>query len=82
MADKSGGDAIQGNAGAQGSVSDQDLNSVASGGAGIVDGMGGAGGAMGAAQQAVQQAQNQANAAVTGQGGSDNIQADTNINIS
>ncbi len=82
MADKSGGDAIQANQGAQGNVSAQDLNAVGAAGAGIVDGMGGNAAAMGAASQAVQQAQNQANAAVTGQGGDDNIQADTNINIS
>ncbi len=81
MTDKSGGDAIQANQGAQGSVGVQDLNSVAAAGAGIVDGLGGAAASMGAAQQAVQQAQSQGNAAVTGSGGNDNISADTTINI-
>ncbi len=82
MTDKSGGDAIQANQGAQGSVGAQDLNSVAAAGAGIVDGMGGSAASMGAANQAVQQAQSQANMAATGAGGNDNISADTNINIS
>ncbi|MCB1755632.1 MAG: hypothetical protein KDJ38_08920 [Gammaproteobacteria bacterium] len=82
MADKSGGDIIQGNMGSQGNASAQDLNSLGVAGAGIVDGIGGSGAAMGAAQQAVQQAQQQANMAVSGDGGDDNINANTTINIS
>lgn len=81
MADKSGGDIAQGNMGAQGNASGQELNSLGVGGAGIVDGMGGSGAAMGAAQQAVQQAQQQANMAMSGEGGDDNINANTTINI-
>ncbi len=82
MTDKSGGDALQGNAGSQGSLSAQDMNAVGVAGAGIVDGMGGGANAMGAAQQAVDQAQTQGNIAATGDGGDDNINANTNINIS
>ncbi|MCB1755665.1 MAG: hypothetical protein KDJ38_09090 [Gammaproteobacteria bacterium] len=81
MTDKSGGDILQSNQGAQGNVSAQDLNSLGLGGAGIVDGIGGAGASMGAASQAVQQAQGQANMAVSGDGGDDNINANTTINI-
>ena len=82
MTDKSGGDIAQANAGAQGNVTDQDLNSVAAGGAGVQDALGGSAASMGAANQAVQQAQYQANQAVSGFGGSDNINANTTINIS
>lgn len=82
MVDKSGGDALQANQGAQGNLSSQDLNSVAAAGAGILEGMGGDAASMGAAQQAIQQAQTQGNIAATGSGGDDNINANTNINIS
>ncbi|MCB1754098.1 MAG: hypothetical protein KDJ38_01165 [Gammaproteobacteria bacterium] len=82
MTDKSGGDIAQANMGAQGNLSGQTENVVAPGGAGIVDGIGGMGGAMGAAQQAVNQAQAQGNMAMSGDGGDDNINANTNINIS
>ncbi len=81
MADKSGGDAIQGNAGMQGNVSGQVENVIASGGAGIVDGMGGAAMGAGMASEMVQQGQSQGNMAMTGAGGNDNTQADTNINV-
>ncbi len=80
MADKSGGDAIQVNQGVQGNVSAQDINSIATGGAGAVDAMGGMGASMGEAMQTVQQAQSQGNAAVTGAGGSDNVSGNTNVN--
>lgn len=81
MADKSGGDVIQGNAAMQGNASMQGINSIASGGAGVLESMGGS--AMSAAMgtQAVTQNQGQGNAAVTGAGGSDNVHADTNISI-
>lgn len=82
MVDKSGGDALQANQGAQGNLSTQDLNSVAAAGAGVLEGMGGGASAMGAAQQAVQQAQMQGNMAATGSGGDDNVNANTTINIS
>lgn len=81
MTDKSGGDANQANMGAQGNMSTQDLNSVAAGGAGVQDAIGGTAGAMGAANQAIEQAQQQANMATTGAGGDDNINANTTINI-
>lgn len=41
MANKSGGDAIQGNAGLQGNLSGQDTNSVSAAGASVLEGMGG-----------------------------------------
>ncbi len=82
MTDKSGGDALQANQGSQGNLSAQDLNSIASAGSGILEGIGGGANAMGAAQQAVNQAQTQGNIAATGDGGDDNINANTNINIS
>lgn len=78
---KSGGDVAQGNLGAQGNLSGQDLNSVGVGGAGILEGLGGSAGAVGAATQAVGQSQGQANAAFTGGGGDDNINANTTISI-
>ena len=81
MADKSGGDIFQNNTGAQGNVSAQDLNAVGVGGAGLVDGVGGSSASMGAADQYVAQAQNQSNGALSGFGGSDNINANTTINI-
>ncbi|MDO6461698.1 hypothetical protein Q4485_13390 [Granulosicoccaceae sp. 1_MG-2023] len=81
MADKSGGDIMQSNAGVQGNASDQDLNAVGVGGVGAVDGFGGSSAAMGLAGQYINQAQNQANMAVSGNGGNDNINANTTINI-
>ena len=81
MSDKSGGDIFQGNTGMQGNASMQDLNSVAAGGAGVLESMGGIANSMGTATQAVTQNQAQANAASSGHGGNDNIQADTNINV-
>ncbi len=81
MTDKSGGDALQANSGSQGSMTDQDMNSIAAGGGGIVDGMGGPAGSMGLADQAINQAQAQGNMAMTGDGGDDNINANTTINI-
>lgn len=81
MADKSGGDILQGNAGMQGNASAQDLNSVGAAGVGAVNGLGGNAAAMGMADQYVSQAQEQMNLGVSGNGGSDNINADTTINI-
>ncbi len=81
MVDKSGGDVYQGNAGLQGNASLQELNSVAAGGAGVLESAGGAAASMGAATQAVQQGQAQANQANTGEGGDDNVNANTTINI-
>ena len=79
MADKSGGDVYQGNAGIQGNVSAQDLNSIASGGVGAVGAIGGMATSMGMASQHVSQDQTQGNIAAAGNGGSDNVHADTNI---
>ncbi|MDO6461700.1 hypothetical protein Q4485_13400 [Granulosicoccaceae sp. 1_MG-2023] len=81
MADKSGGDIMQGNTGVQGNAGAQDLNAVGVGGVGAVDGLGGSSSAMGLADQYISQAQNQANMAVSGNGGNDNINANTTINI-
>ena len=81
MADKSGGDILQNNAGVQGNASAQDLNAVGVGGAGLVEGLGGSSAAMGVADQYINQAQNQANLGVSGNGGDDNINANTTINI-
>ncbi len=81
MTDKSGGDVLQANQGAQANLSAQDLNSVGAAGAGVLESFGGSAASMGAANQAVQQAQGQANQAYTGDGGDDNINANTTINI-
>ncbi len=82
MTDKSGGDVLQANQGSQANLSAQDVNSIAAAGAGILGGLGGNAASMGAAQQAVSQVQGQGNIAATGDGGDDNINANTNINIS
>lgn len=81
MADKSGGDIMQGNAGMQGNLSGQVENVLAPGGAGIVDGVGGAGMAAGMAGQTVTQGQSQGNMGISGDGGTDNTNANTNINV-
>ncbi len=81
MADKSGGDVYQGNAGLQGNASLQDINSVAAGGAGVLESMGGLATSAAFGDQTVTQNQNQSNSASTGHGGNDNIHADTNVNV-
>lgn len=81
MADKSGGDAIQGNAAMQGNLSAQDMNSVSAAGAGVLEGMGGSSFSSAFGTQAVTQNQNQSNSASTGDGGSDNVHADTNVHV-
>ncbi len=81
MANKSGGDAIQGNAGMQGNLSAQDMNSVSVAGAGVLEGMGGSSFSDAFGSQNVTQTQTQSNSASTGDGGSDNVHADTNIHI-
>ena len=81
MADKSGGDILQNNAGIQGNASAQDLNAVGVGGVGAVGALGGGASSMGMADQYVAQAQEQMNLGVSGNGGNDNINADTTINI-
>ncbi len=79
MANKSGGDAIQGNAGMQGNLSAQDMNVVSAAGAGVLEGMGGSSFSDAFGSQNVTQNQTQSNSAPTGDGGSDNVHADTNI---
>jgi hypothetical protein len=81
MVDKSGGDIAQGNAAMQGNMSSQVENVIASGGAGVQEAMGGLGAAAGMASDMVTQGQSQGNMAMSGAGGSDNTQADTNINV-
>ncbi len=81
MADKSGGDVFQANQGAQGNISAQDINSVAAAGAGVLESFGGAAVSSALGNQTVTQNQNQTNTANTGDGGDDNVHADTNINV-
>ena len=81
MVDKSGGDVFQGNQGMQGNLSAQDMNSVAAGGAGVLEGMGGAAFSDAFGTQSVTQNQNQSNSANTGSGGSDNVHADTTVSV-
>ena len=81
MADKSGGDVLQANQGAQGNISAQDINSVAAAGAGVLDSFGGSAISSALGTQAVNQNQTQTNTANTGAGGDDNVHADTNINV-
>lgn len=81
MATKSGGDAIQGNAGLQGNASLQGINSVGAAGAGVLESMGGSAFSEAFGSQNVTQNQNQSNSASTGNGGSDNVHSDTNITI-
>ncbi|MCB1754271.1 MAG: hypothetical protein KDJ38_02035 [Gammaproteobacteria bacterium] len=81
MSDKSGGDVFQGNAAMQGNASLQGLTSAGIGGAGIVDGIGGAGLSAAMGTQNVNQNQSQSNSASSGDGGSDNVHADTNLSV-
>ena len=81
MANKSGGDAIQGNAGLQGNASLQGINSVGAAGAGVLEGMGGSAFSDAFGTQNVTQSQTQSNTANTGDSGSDNVHADTNISV-
>ncbi len=81
MADKSGGDVIQGNAGLQGNASLQDINSVSAAGTGVLESIGGSSFSEAFGTQTVNQNQTQSNSASTGDGGSDNVHADTNVNI-
>ncbi len=81
MTNKSGGDAYQANQAAQGNANLQDTNSVAAAGAGVLEGVGGMAAADAIAAQQTHQNQAQNNMANTGHGGSDNINANTNINV-
>ncbi len=81
MADKSGGDTMQGNAGVQGSAAGQMEDVVGAAGAGAVDGMGGNAMGAGIASQDIQQGQSQGNMAMGGGGGFDNTHTDTNVNV-
>lgn len=75
--DKRGGDAT--NVGVQGADSEANVTNVAPGGAGIIAGQGGDGTAEGIARSYVDQALDQAG--IGGEGGDDNVQANTNIGI-
>jgi hypothetical protein len=81
MTDKSGGDAHQVNFGGQGNVSGQEVKGVANTGPAIVDSAGGASVLGQGAAQAVSQALGQTNLGFGGYGGSDNIEANTDISI-
>ena len=59
----------------------QDMNSVSAAGAGVLEGMGGSSFSNAFGSQNVTQNQNQNNSASTGDGGSDNVHADTNVHI-
>ena len=79
--DKSGGDVTQGNLGAQGNLSGQELKGVANTGPAVVDSAGGSSVLEQAGLQAVSQGLDQANLGFGGFGGSDNIEANTIISI-
>lgn len=75
--EKAGGDAA--NYAAQGASSQADVTNVAPGGAGIIAGKGGEGSAYGTATSDVDQSIYQD--ATGGEGGDDNVHADTNIKV-
>ncbi len=65
----------------QGILSAQDMNSVSAAGAGVLEGMGGDAFSAAFGSQNVTQNQNHSNSANTGNSGSDNVQADTDVNL-
>jgi hypothetical protein len=81
MTIKKGGDVNQANFGSQFNASGQDQKGVASAGPAIIDSLGGAAFLTQGATQAVTQALSQGNFGLAGDGGDDNIHADTNIHI-
>jgi hypothetical protein len=81
MTNKSGGDVNQANFGDQFNATSQDQKGVASVGPAIIDSLGGAVSLAQVATQAVTQSLGQGNFGLGGQGGDDNIHADTNIHI-
>jgi hypothetical protein len=79
--DKSGGDVLQANAGSQDSGNLADITSASASGNAFLDGASGDSFADSMADQATRQALEQANMGIAGDGGDDNIQANTSIHI-
>lgn len=78
---KSGGEVLQANVGSQGSANLADVTSVSASGNGFLDGASGDSFADSVADQATRQALEQANLGIGGDGGDDNIEANTTIHI-
>jgi hypothetical protein len=81
MTNKKGGDTNQANFGGQHNFSAQDQKGVASAGPAIIDSIGGVADLGQGAAQAVTQSLGQGNFGIAGDGGNDNIFADTNIHV-
>jgi hypothetical protein len=79
--DKSGGDVLQANAGSQDSGNLADITSASASGNAFLDGASGDSFADSMADQATRQALEQANMGIAGDGGDDNIQANSSIHI-
>jgi hypothetical protein len=78
---KSGGEVLQANAGAQESGNLGDITSASASGNAFLDGQSGDSFADSVADQATRQALDQANQGIAGDGGDDNIEANTSIHI-
>jgi hypothetical protein len=78
---KSGGDTLQANAGSQESGNLADITSASASGNAFLDGASGDSFADSMADQATRQALEQANMGIAGDGGDDNIEANTSIHI-
>lgn len=78
---KSGGEVLQANAGSQESGNLADVTSASASGNAFLDGASGDSFADSVADQATRQALEQANMGIAGDGGDDNIEANTNIHI-
>lgn len=79
--DKSGGEVLQANAASQGSENLADVTSASASGNAFLDGQSGDSFADSVADQATRQALEQANTGIGGDGGDDNIEANTSIRI-
>lgn len=78
---KRGGDVLQANAGSQESANLADVTSAGASGSAFLDGASGDSFADSVADQATRQALEQANLGIAGDGGDDNIEANTSIHI-
>jgi hypothetical protein len=78
---KSGGEVLQANAASQESVNFGDVTSASASGNAFLDGVSGDSFADSMAHQATHQALEQANLGIAGDGGDDNIEANTTIRI-
>lgn len=79
--DKRGGDVLQANAGSQQSGTLGDITSAGASGNAFLDGASGDSFADSVADQATRQALEQANMGIAGDGGDDNVEANTSIHI-